>query len=207
MGACPLASLTPEGYFDTIDAVCEGKAAMALCGSWAVGRLMNYYPDMVDEIGVAQMPGKDNNIGTADNGGWTYIISAQSDEEKQEKAMTFLKWYLCQRENACQYFEGAFYSKAATRKDVIEYIEEHAAESVNPEWIKCVNTAAAQGGTTFAASWSIKVQIGSLLEYMLNHASDNKPFEALFAEKISEVEYTIDSILAQPGYFTNPKAK
>lgn len=203
-GYCPITALTPEGYVDSVDAVCDGKVAMALSGSWAIGRIMNYYPDFADKIGVAPMVGQNDNVGTSCNGGWTYVISAKSDAEKQEKAMTFLKWYLCETENACKYFDAAYYSKSPTRTDVAEYIEQNSS-SVNADWIKCVNEVAAQGNMTFGASWSIKVQIGSLFEYMINHAGENKSFNTLFQEKIEEVNTTIDSVTTQPGYVTNPK--
>ena len=203
-GYCPVTALTPESYVDSVDAVCDGKVAMALSGSWAIGRIMNYYPDVADNIGVAPMVGKDDNEGTTRNSGWTYVIGATSDAEKQEKAMTFLKWYLCQTENACKYFDAAYYGKAPTRKDVAEYIEQNAS-GVNADWIKCVNQVAAQGEITFGASWSIKVQAGSLFEYMVNHGGSGKSFDQLFREKVEEVNTTIDTITTQPGYVTNPK--
>lgn len=203
-GYCPVTALTPEGYVDTVDALCDGKVAMALSGSWGVGRIMNYYPEMADSIGVTAMVGLENNDGTSCNGGWSYVISAKADAEKQEKAMTFLKWYLCRTENACKYFDAAYYSKSPTRTDVKQYIEQNAS-GVNAEWIACINEAAAQGNMTFGASWSIKVQIGSLFEYMVNNAKGTKSFETLFQEKIEEVNTTIDSITSQAGYVTNPK--
>ena len=203
-GYCPITALTPEGYVDSVDAICDGKVAMALSGSWGIGRVMNYYPDQADNIGVAPMVGYEDNVGTSCNGGWTYVISAKSDEDKQEKAMTFLKWYLCQTENACKYFDAAYYSKSPTRKDVAQYIEQNSS-NVSAEWIKCVNEVAAQGNMTFGASWSIKVQIGSLFEYMINHADEGRSFNTLFKEKIEEVNTTIDTITTQAGYVTNPK--
>lgn len=203
-GYCPVTSLTPEGYVDTVDAICDGKVAMALSGSWGIARIMNYYPEYADQIGVVPMVGETDNTGTSCNGGWTYVLSAKSDAETQEKAMTFLKWYLCRIENSCKYFDAAYYSKSPTRKDVMAYIEENSG-NVNPDWIQCVNKVAEEGNMTFGASWSIKVQIGALFEYMINHAKDNKSFETLFQEKIQEVNITIDSITSQAGYVTNPK--
>lgn len=204
-GYSPVAALTPEGYVDCVDAVCEGKAAMAVTGSWGVGRIMNYYPDMADNMGVAKMVGKNDNTATSVNGGWTYVVSGKSSTEKQEKAMTFLRWYLCKAENASKYFDAAYYCKSPTRTDVKEYVEQNA-DNVNPDWIKCVNDAATEGTMPFEASWSIKSQIGSLFEYMLNHGKDGKSSETLFNEKIDEIISTIDSIISTAGYVTNPKS-
>ena len=56
-------------------------------------------------------------------------------------------------------------------------------------------------------SWSVSVQMGSLFEYMLNHAKEGKPFDQLYREKIAEVKENIESITSQAGYQTNPKLK
>ena len=203
---CPIASFTPEGYVDTIDAVCDGKAAMALCGSWAIGRIMNYYPELQDNIGVAAMPGKFNTKSSSALGGWTYVVSSRCSDEKIQAATKFLTWYLCRVENACQTFEAAYYAKGATRTDVQEYLSEHA-KGVNPEWVSLVNSVSAEAVMAPGTTWSVSVQMGSLFEYMLNHAKEGKSFDLLYREKIVEVKENIDSITQQSGYKTNPKLK
>ena len=202
----PIASLTPEGYVDGIDAVCDGKAAMALCGSWGIGRIMNYYPEIADNIGIAAMPGRYNTTGTSCNGGWTYVVSSKCSEEKAQAAAKFLTWYLCKVENACQTFEASFYAKGPTRTDVKEYLNTHA-KGVNPDWVALVNEVSSQGVMPPGTSWSVSVQMGSLFEYMLNHAKEGKNFDTLYREKIVEVKDTIESITSQSGYVTNPKLK
>ncbi len=80
--------MTPQAYVDHMDALCEGKVGMILGGSWSIGRVYNYYPDMVGKIGVAEMPTIDGDQSgvTSCNGGWTYVISSKTSEEKREKA-------------------------------------------------------------------------------------------------------------------------
>ena len=50
---------------------------MTTAGSWSISEVVNSYPEMVDKIGVAVMPTLDGNqdITTATNGGWAYVIS------------------------------------------------------------------------------------------------------------------------------------
>ena len=204
----PIASLTPEGYTDSVDALCEGKVGMCLSGSWSIGRIYNYYPDAVDKIGVAKMPtmSGDQSGVTSCNGGWTYVMSAKMNESKRELAAQFLRWYFFNPENASRYFDAAYYCKAPTTKSVKDYIEAKD-KSINPEWVACVNEVAESSVMAPSCAWAVSNQIGQLFEYMLNHGKEGRTFAALFSEKIAEVKAAIDTTISQPGYEGNPKYK
>ncbi|HEY5503822.1 MAG TPA: extracellular solute-binding protein, partial [Sedimentisphaerales bacterium] len=60
-GYLPAGNVSPTGYNDIIDALCEDKLAMTFAGSWSVAEIMNAYPDYQDKIGVAAIPTKDGD--------------------------------------------------------------------------------------------------------------------------------------------------
>lgn len=207
-GYSAIANLTPEGYTDISDALCEGKIAMCLGGSWTIARFYNYYPEMIDKLGVAEVPTYDGDQSgvTSTNGGWTYVLSGKSGNAKNKLASEFIRWLLCDTENASRYFTAAYNSKAPTTKSLKAYLETNPGE-VKPEWVKLVNDVAQKAEPAPRCAWSISNQVGQLFEYMLNHAGENRTFDAMFKEKIKEVKDNIDATISQSGYESNPQIK
>ncbi len=201
----PVAAMTPAGYQDNIDAMCEGKVGMALGGSWSIGRMYNYYPEMVEKIGVAEMPTRDGDQTgvTSCNGGWTYVISKNLTNENREKAASFLRWYQFDAEHGAQHFIEAFASRAPARKSIKAYVEASDMQ-VKTEWVALVNNVAEKANMPPACAWAVPFQMGMLFEYSLNNAK-TRSLDAIFQEKIGEVKASIQSTISQPGYEANPK--
>ena len=181
---------------------------MCLGGSWTIARFYNYYPEMIDKLGVAEVPTYDGDQSgvTSTNGGWTYVLSGKSGNAKNKLASEFIRWLLCDTENASRYFTAAYNSKAPTTKSLKAYLETNPGE-VKPEWVKLVNDVAQKAEPAPRCAWSISNQVGQLFEYMLNHAGENRTFDAMFKEKIKEVKDNIDATISQSGYESNPQIK
>ena len=117
-----------SGYTD-ISAFANGNLAMTLSGSWAIAQLTNDYPEMLEVTGVAVSPTKDGNqaVTTATNGGWTYVIDANS--KCAEGAADYISWLLAgDPATAGEFFEVACFSKAPPRVSVQEWVEAKAGE-------------------------------------------------------------------------------
>ena len=67
------------GYAD-IKPFGEGKIAIQICGSWAIGQLRNTYKDMVGKVGIAPMASMDGDLTkpTATLGGWSLAVDGKS---------------------------------------------------------------------------------------------------------------------------------
>lgn len=204
-GYAPLAAMTPAGYQDNIDKLCEGQVGMALGGSWAIGRIYNYYPEMAEKIGVAEMPTHDGDQTgvTSCNGGWTYVISKSMSEENRRKATEFLRWYQLTPENGVKYFIESYASTAPTRKSTKTALEASDMQ-VDPQWAALVNRVAEKANMPPACAWAVPFQMGMLFEYCFNNAK-TRTLDAIFAEKLDEVKASIASTISQPGYEANPK--
>lgn len=74
------------GYAD-IKPFGEGKIAIQICGSWAIGQLRNTYKDMVGKVGIAPMASMDGDLTkpTATLGGWSLAVDGKS-KHPQESA-------------------------------------------------------------------------------------------------------------------------
>lgn len=73
-----------------INPLATGKAAMQICGYWAVNMLEKYYPDF--EYGVIPLPypkgGKDRSV----YGGWYQIVNPNSKHKKEAVDFTLWMW-------------------------------------------------------------------------------------------------------------------
>lgn len=66
----------------------SGEAAMLVVGMWAIQELENDFPDV--NFGVAQLPHPEGMEPVSVYGGWSQVVSAQSDNV--EKAIEFTEW-------------------------------------------------------------------------------------------------------------------
>lgn len=127
-----------ESAHKSIAALCENKCAMTFCGSWAMARVINEYPEVEDVVGFACIPTQDGNIEqtTSVNGGWNYCISC--DSKYPEQAAKFLR-FLNSSKICCEYMEKSCLSRMSPLKSVQAYVDEHV-EDKHPEWTSSLKT-------------------------------------------------------------------
>ena len=164
-GYIPLAS---GAYNEYISELCNDKLVMTTAGSWSVSEIINAYPELTDKIGVTVMPTVDGNqnVTTATNGGWAYVIS--KDCKNPEKAAEVLKYLVAGEDTTRteEYFAKAYYSKSSPRKSVQEKIEASLATqtAVPTEWVTVINEVASKAVLEPIYSWDISVAIELYLE-------------------------------------------
>ena len=196
-------------YNEYITELCSDKLVMTTAGSWSVSEIINTYPELKDKIGVAVMPTFDGNqnVTTATNGGWVYVIS--SDCKHPEKAAEVLKYLVAGEDTTKteEYFEKAYYSKASPRKSVQQKIETSLANqtTVPAEWISIINEVSSKGVLEPIYSWDISVQIELFLEKCAyaDDASQN-------VASLKEADDAIKDLIASNGYTdgkSNPRKK
>lgn len=119
--------LTPKvalSSYNEITPLAQGKVAMQLCGSWAMGQLVNNYPDKVDDIGFAVCPTRDGNtdgVTTAALGGWGFALDGNA--KNPEEAGKFIEWLLAGNpEFVYEFIKSLAFSKFSGRKSVEEVI-------------------------------------------------------------------------------------
>lgn len=102
----------------------QGKVAMQLSGSWAMGQLKNDYPDKVDDIGYAVCPtwtGETEGVTTAALGGWGFSLDGNA--KHPEEAGAFIEWLLAgDPEYMYEFFKELGFSKFTARKSVDELL-------------------------------------------------------------------------------------
>lgn len=117
-GAMPKQQLA--GYAD-IKGFGEGKVAIQICGSWAMGQLRNSYKDIVGKVGIAPMASIDGDQTkpTATLGGWTLAVDGKA--KHPQEAAGFIQ-YLLAGDPAIMidFFKTAQFSKFSPRKSVDE---------------------------------------------------------------------------------------
>lgn len=164
-GYIPLAS---GAYNEYISELCNDKLVMTTAGSWSVSEIINAYPELTDKIGVTVMPTVDGNqnVTTATNGGWAYVIS--KDCKNPEKAAEVLKFLVAGEDTTRteEYFAKAYYSKSSPRKSVQTKIEASLATqtAVPTEWVTIINDVASKAVLEPIYSWDISVAIELYLE-------------------------------------------
>jgi len=202
-GYCPMANVSTM-YNDIIDALCENKLAMTFCGSWSIAEVLNNYPEQEDNIGVAVIPTKDGDINktTTVNGGWNYVISSKSAHK--DLAAQFIKFMLCNKEVAAEYFELANYCKAPVLNSLSDYIETNN-NTQHEEWMQVVEKVTETAITTGSYSQAIlSAAYGTAIEYIMLNTDKNK--DDVITKAISDAKYTIETIIGSDGWTRNPKA-
>ena len=166
-GYVPNGAISPKGsYNDIIEGMMMNKVAMTFAGSWSIAEIMHTYVDQKDDVGVAVIPTKDGDTSkvTASNGGWTYCISSQSDQEHQQKAAKVIEWFFAEDPaRTAGFFEAAYYSKAAVTESVKAYISEHVDDQLK-EWTNVINDVASKSIPEATYPWSISVAVGTIFE-------------------------------------------
>lgn len=163
-----LVPLSSGAYNQYINDLCLGKQVLSTCGSWSVSEIINTYPELVDKIGISQMPTFDGNtnVTTATNGGWVYVISSSC--KNVDKAVEVLKYLVAGNDTSrCEkYFEKAYYSKASPRKSVQNKINESmdTQELVPQEWIEIINSVSSKACLEPIYTWDICVAVEAFLE-------------------------------------------
>lgn len=117
-GIMPKQQLAP---YPDIKPFGEGKVAMAVCGSWAIGQLRNDYKNIVANVGVAPMAtiDGDQTKTTATLGGWTLAIDGKS--KHPQEAASFISYLLAGDPNIMiDFFKTSGFSKFSARKSVDE---------------------------------------------------------------------------------------
>ena len=204
-GYTPIDSLTPLGYEDLVDAVCEGKLAMAMGGSWSIARIMYYYPEMADQIGVSVLPTKtgDSTLPTSANGGWSYVMSANSPNK--ELVAKFLKWMFTEStERTAEYFTVTYHSKQSPSQKVDAWLDEQEL-SVNAQWIETMRQVAGSGIPEPTYPWDISNTVGLMLSAMQVDSS-KQAFSSLFETRIEIATEDIATIMSRSSYVPNPKS-
>lgn len=202
----PIDNITPLGYEDLVDALCEGKLAMCMGGSWSIARIMYYYPEMADKIGAAVMPTKDGEQtgATSTNGGWTYVISSAS--KNKDLAAKFLKWmFTDSAERTAEYFRVTYNSKQAPSRKVDEYLSSQSP-LVAPEWISVLNDVARNGIPEPIYPFDISHSVGMMLSAMQVDCG-KYTFDELFASRIATAKEEIQTVMSRSSYTMNPKYK
>lgn len=200
----PTQQLTSKGYNDIIEALCQGKLAMTIAGSWSVAEIMNTYPTMADQIGVAQLPTFDGNQGgiTATNGGWAYAIDSGS--QHKEEAAEVIRWMFCDdAERTAGFFEAASYSKTAVNKSVQAYIDQ-IEKNVDQEWLDVIGEVSATARPEPLFSWDITVAVMKVFDTVSIYAAVSD-FDALYQDALATCKSDINSVLSRQDIGENPR--
>jgi len=177
----------------------EGKVAMQVNGSWAIGQLRNSYPKMIENTGIAKMPSQngDPNSPTATLGGWTLVVDGKAKYPQQ--AASFIQ-YLLAGDPAIMidFFKTSGFSKFSPRKSVDEAMKSDPDASADA-WRafiaeKIIPTSVAEP----IYHWDISFAVATGIESAMKGESVDKA--------IATAEKTInDYIKAKNLAGTNPK--
>jgi len=205
-GYVPLGKVSPTGeYNDIIEAMMMGKLAMTYAGSWSIAEIMHTYAEDASDVGVAVIPTKDGDTSkvTSTNGGWTYAISSQADEEHRKAAAKVLEWFFAESaERTAGFFEAAYYSKAAATKSVRTYIDEHVTPELK-DWVDVINDVAGKAIPEATYPWSISCAITAALETIGQNTE--RPKENVVSEALSTCQSTITGIITSPDFPKKPE--
>ncbi len=185
-------------YTEIIDDLCQNKLVMTTAGSWSIAGIINTYPDLVDKIGIAPIPTKDGDHSkpTATNGGWVYVIDANSSNK--EEAAAYVEWLLAGSvDQPLEYFEGARFSKASPRISVQNAIDEMKADqdTVPIEWINTISDVASKAPLEPIYPWDISIAVSSLLE--------NAALGEDVSEELSSADNKIKDIITNQNLANN----
>lgn len=142
----------------------EGTLAMMANGSWGISLLINQYPDMIENLGVAAMPTIDGDTSrsSATLGGWTLGVDAKS--KKTEAAAAAVSWLLAEDTAVPKdYFIKTQFSKLSPRMSVAAELLEDSGKSVNPFYdVMVESTKSAILEPTY--DWQVSLAMGTALE-------------------------------------------
>lgn len=129
--------LTPKvalASYNEISPLAQGKVAMQLCGSWAMGQIKNSYPSIVDDIGYTVCPtqyGENEGATTAALGGWGFAVDGNA--ENPAEAGKFIEWLLASDpQYVAEFLKDLGYSKFSGRKSVDALLAENDEAKNDP---------------------------------------------------------------------------
>lgn len=194
----------PQVFYSPVtpDALCEGRIAMQMIGSYAIGTLATNYADMTDKIGVSFFPTKDGSYEqpTATMGGWSYCIDANS--KHPEEAAEVIQWILAgDPQIMVEYAKVSNFSKYSTRKSVDEALN-NDPEAQASEWRAIFSSKVvpyAQSEPTY--NFAVTSAFGAAVNRMLL-------MDMSVEETLAQADEEIQSIIDNYGLAgTNPKLK
>jgi multiple sugar transport system substrate-binding protein len=190
--------LSSGDYTEVIIDMCMDKLVMATAGSWSIATIVKEFPDLIDQIGVMEMPAfsnTENNV-TATNGGWTYVISSQCQDV--EAAVEVIKYLVAENtDKTLEYFQVSNYSKTSPRLSVQQLIEDELdqQELVPSEWVETVYKVSNNAILEPIYPWDISITVSSMLE---NAALGNN-----ISQEISNAHQSVISIIQEQNLTEN----
>ena len=169
----------------------EGTLAMMQNGSWGISLLINEYPDVIENLGVAAAPTIDGDPTrtSATLGGWTIGVDAKSDQ--QEAAASAISWLLAEDISVpMDYFIGTKFTKLSPRISVAEELAADPGKSVNPFYdVLVASTESAILEPTY--DWQVSLAMGTALEKAMLGGD--------IAEAQSEAQAAITKVISDLG--------
>ncbi|MFD0712712.1 ABC transporter substrate-binding protein [Paenibacillus sp. GCM10027626] len=196
-GIMPKQQLAP---YTEIKPLGEGKVAMQVIGSWAIGQLRNSYKNVLDKVGVAPMASIDGEQTkpTATLGGWTLVVDGKSKHPKE--AASYISYLIAGDANIMiDFFKGAQFSKFSARKSVDEAMKADADASKDAWRALIAEKVIPYAKAEPIYPWDISFALSSGIEAAMKGASVDKAIEK--AEKDIN-DFITKSKLAG----TNPKS-
>lgn len=195
-GVMPKQALAP--YAD-IKPYGEGKVAMQVVGSWAIGQLRNSYKDKLDKTGIAVMPSQngDPTSATATLGGWTLVVDGKAKHPQQ--AADFIS-YLLAGDPAIMidFFKTSGFSKFSPRKSVDEAMKSDPDASADTWRAFIAEKIIPNSKAEPLYPWDISMAVSTGIESAMRGTDVDKAIE--------KAEKTINDFIANNKLAgTNPK--
>jgi len=194
----------PLAPYGEITPIAQGRVAMQICGSWAIGRLKSdEFPDLkIDDIGIATVPTPDGDYKktTATMGGWALGIDGKA-QHPQEVA-DFITYVLAgDTAIMADYFKTSQYARYSCRKSVDDVINA-IPEVQNDQWRKLISEKIIPYTIPEPIyAWDISLAYSSAIERIV---LKNMDIEA----SLKQAENEINDYIAKNNYAgTNPKLK
>ena len=198
------AALTTNGYGDNVISLADETAIMCWGGSWNISLLYEQYPEAVEFIGISTIPTKDGDDTkcTATNGGWTFGISAQSSQAKQDAAWKFIEWMAADDvARSAEYFKVEHMGKVPVRESVLNYMET-AEYDIKPEWAETVTKVASYAVPEVRFPFDLSYAVAAMFETCI--LNTNKDFESVYAGALTTAKSTINAVMSRDSYGPNP---
>ena len=154
----------PLGVYTDIKPFGQGDYVFQICGSWAITDLIDKYPEIWENTGVAVMPTNDGNQDktTATIGGWLYVLDAKSD--CPEGACDYLNWLADSEhpERLGDYYVNSKFAKASPFSSIAEWTTTQVEGDA--DYIEVINHITEYGQPEASYLWDISMSVESLFE-------------------------------------------
>jgi len=179
----------------------EGKVAMQVIGSWAIGQLRNSYKNILDQVGVAPMASIDGDPTkpTATLGGWTLVVDGKSEHAKE--AGSYISYLLAGDPNIMiDFFKSSQFSKFSARKSVDEAMKTDADASKDAWRALVAEKVIPYAKAEPIYPWDISFALSTAIESAMKGTSVDKA--------LAKAEKDINDYIAKAKLAgTNPKAQ